>query len=91
MTNPKVDKYGNKYWYNNQGQLHRDNGPAIESKWEKSWMINGNYHRDNGPACELFGGDKYWYNNGKLHREDGPACEYASGGKQWYINGKRIE
>ena len=32
MTNPKIDKEGNKFWYNNAGQLHRKDGHAVEYK-----------------------------------------------------------
>jgi len=26
----RIDKNGDRYWYNEKGQLHRENGPAIE-------------------------------------------------------------
>jgi hypothetical protein len=25
-----VDEFGTTFWFNSQGQLHRENGPAIE-------------------------------------------------------------
>ena len=31
MTNPEIDAQGNKYWRNAKGQLHREDGPAIEN------------------------------------------------------------
>jgi hypothetical protein len=43
MGNPEINKHGIKFWYQH-GQLHRDDGPAIE--WpdgEKSWYINNQY------------------------------------------------
>ena len=88
----KVDQYGNKFWYNSKGELHRENDlPAIEyASGGKSWYLNGKYNRENDkPAIECAIGDKEWRLNGNRHRDnDKPAIEYASGSKQWYINGK---
>ena len=85
----EIDKDGTKRHYNNQNQLHCENGPAIEyADGIKYWFINDQLHREDGPAIERPNGDKDWYFNGKRHREDGPACEYANGAKYWYINGK---
>ena len=86
-----VDNNGTKRWYNEQGQLHRENGPAIEwAEGIKSWYINGQRHREDGPAIEWASGDKYWYINDQRHRENGPAIEYASGDKYWYLNGEEL-
>ena len=85
----KVDKYGNKRYYNAEGKLHREDGPARE--WVngyKSWYINGRLHREDGPAIEYANGHKEWHLNGKYHRENGPAVEWADGDKSWHINGK---
>ena len=87
----KIDKYGNKEWYNLKGELHRENDlPAIE--WvngTKRWYINDKLHRENDkPAVENVGG-KYWYINDLVHREnDKPAIERADGSKDWYLNDK---
>jgi len=81
-------KIGTRY-YNNAGQLHREDGPAVERvDGYKAWYLNGEYHRTDGPAIEMANGDKEWYLNGKLHRVDGPAYEYANGHKAWWVNGK---
>ncbi len=70
-------------------ELHREDGPAIEStNGYKEWYLNGKLHREDGPALEYANGDKMWFINGKLHREDGPAIEYADGDKAWFINDK---
>ena len=64
MSNPKVDEHG-AYWYNEKGQLHRVDGPAIE--WvngDKEWHLNEKRHREDGPAVEWKDGSKYWYLNG---------------------------
>lgn len=49
------------HWYKD-GELHRDGGPAIESRQS----------REARPHVQK------WYRNGKLHREDGPAVIYPS-------------
>ena len=77
-------------YYNDEGQKHREDGPAIEYvNGGKQWWLDGKLHRENGPAVEYFDGDKYWYLNGKNHREDGPAIEYANGAKEWFFKGER--
>ena len=76
-------------WYNDKGQYHREDGPAIEcSNGTKLWYLNGQRHRENGPAAEWSDGYKSWWLNGQLHREDGPAIEYINGTKLWYLNGQ---
>ena len=84
----EVDSYGTRRYYNNAGQMHRDNGPAVLTAFEtKIWMQNGLKHRTDGPAVVWFDGTKQWYQNGHRHRTDGPAIEYADGRKNWYVNG----
>ena len=91
MIEYKVKVYENRTeWFLN-GQLHREDGPAIEyAKGDKSWFLNGERHREDGPAIDYANGDKSWYLNGKLHREDGPALEWADGYKYWYLNGEKL-
>jgi hypothetical protein len=76
-------------WAKN-GELHRENGPAVSTYSAKKWYQNGKRHRLDGPAIEFANGNKEWYQHGKCHREDGPAIEDADGNKSWYINGKHI-
>jgi hypothetical protein len=79
---------GTKQWLLN-GELHREDGPAIEAaNGTKHWCLNGKLHREDGPAVERANGTKQWFLNGKLHREDGPAIEAADGSKQWCLNGE---
>ncbi|MDE1834530.1 MAG: hypothetical protein KGH64_04285, partial [Candidatus Micrarchaeota archaeon] len=79
-----------KEYRNEQGQLHRANGPAIEyANGGKEWYLNGKRHRTDGPAVEYADGYKAWYLNGQRHRTDGPAVEYADGSKEWYLNDQR--
>ena len=85
-----VDEYGTKRWYLN-GELHREDGPAVEwDDGDEYWYLNGDLHREGGPAVELVNGYKIWYLNDDLHREDGPAIEYAYGDKAWYLHGKEF-
>jgi len=87
---PEIDWYGNKIWYNEDRQFHREDGPAIEgASGTKEWWVNGELHREDGPAIEHEDGTKGWFINGQLHREDGPAVEWASGTKEWWLNGER--
>jgi hypothetical protein len=85
----ETDTNGNKYWCNDNGELHRTDGPAIERKdGQLEWWVNGELHRTDGPAIEWSDGDRYWYFNDKIHRTDGPAVEYANGDRCWYFNNK---
>jgi len=87
--NPVIDEDGDKYWYNDHDEYHREDGPAVEyADGTKEWRINGELHREDGPAIEYANGDKQWWINGNRHREDGPAIERANGSKQWWKNHK---
>ena len=78
-----------EYWFT--GQLHREDGPAVEcDNGHKEWRFYGKLHREDGPAIEYFNGSKEWYINGQLHREDGPAVVMLNGGKEWWINGSKL-
>ncbi len=82
---------GDIIYLNDKNELHRLNGPAIESvEGNKYWFENGKRHRLDGPAVRGIDGDKLWYRNGELHRLDGPAIEYENGNKFFYINGNKL-
>ena len=85
----EIDKFGNKFWKNKEGLLHRLDGPALE--WPggggKRWYENGLLHRLDGPAYTTNSGYKQWRFRGSIHREDGPAIIYATGGKEWWVDG----
>ena len=77
-------------WINDNGELHRLDGPAAEFKnGDKHWYQNGERHRLDGPAIEYNIGTKCWYQNGKRHRLDGPAIDWFDRKKEWYIKGKQ--
>ena len=85
----EVDEYGNKFWYNENGEYHRLDGPAVEcANGYKMWCQNDQRHRLDGPAVEWPDGTKMWYQNGLYHRLDGPALEWADGDKEWCIEGE---
>lgn len=57
---------GNVRWYHN-GQLHRDDGPAIErADGTKQWYHRGYLHRDDGPAIKYSSGEVAWYIHGTM-------------------------
>jgi hypothetical protein len=64
--------FGNKYWLNKQGKLHRREGPAFEdANGFKEWCINGKTHRLDGPAVEYPDGDKeYWIDDRQYSYEN---------------------
>jgi hypothetical protein len=87
----EIDEYGDKIWYNDAGQIHREDGPAIEaSNGSKYWYVNGKFHREDGPAWASRSGSKTWYINGKLHKLDGPAIDWTNDHKEWWIDGEQI-
>ena len=78
-------------WFNEKGQRHRLDGPAIEeANGSKSWWQHDQLHRLDGPAVEMANGYKAWYQKGQRHRLDGPAVEWADGFKAWFINGQEL-
>ncbi len=84
-----VDEDKTIRWYNDKGELHRLDGPAVEmTDGSKLWYVDGKIHRLDGPAIECPDGYKQWYVDDKLHRLGGPAVEDADGYKAWYVNGE---
>ena len=60
----KVDEHGTIRYRNELGQLHREDGPAVEySNGDKTWWYNGKCHREDGPAVQWSNGYKSWYLN----------------------------
>ena len=72
MIEYTVQVYNNRtIWLNKEGQLHREDGPAVEhSDGSKEWFLNDKHHREDGPAVEYANGDKEWYINDKELTED---------------------
>jgi len=77
------------FWYDDQGQRHRDDGPAIMyASGTESWYRHGLMHREGGPAS-ISKAYKCWYICGKRHRDDGPAVVRSNGAKEWWVLGQR--
>ena len=75
-------------WRNEDGQLHRATGPAIEcTNGHKVWYWKGLIHREDGPALQYEDGTKEWFLGDLRHRTDGPAIEYSNGDRMWYSGG----
>jgi hypothetical protein len=90
----RINKEGSRFWYNSKGELHRENGPAVEkADGHKEWWVNGLYHRVDAPAVERIDGGNCWFLNGVRHRDNGPALESYKGNnswyRAWYLNGDK--
>jgi len=86
-TKIMVNKDGDKFYLNDEGQHHRLDGPAFEySDGSKEWAINGNFHRNIDPSVEQTDGRKYWFFKNKGHRIGG---SFSSTQKCWFIFDKR--
>jgi len=59
------------------GELHREDGPAIElANGTKIWYIHGKCHREDGPACEYTDGDEeYWHRGYRIDMIDDKLIE----------------
>jgi len=68
----EIDDQGNIMYYNEKGEFHRLNGPAIEwSDGSSSYWVNGKLHRLDGPARIFFGNDvEYWVNGNYLTKKE---------------------
>lgn len=62
------DGYGNIFYRNHLGQLHRVDGPAIITvEGNTYWYLNGTRHREGGPAVEWSGDRRMWFLDGKQY------------------------
>jgi len=89
-SNPSINSAGDKLWYDNNGNLHRENGPAtIRKNGVNEWFYYGKLHRIGGPAVYNTNNNEYYeyYEFGKLHRMDGPAICHGKH-KEWYVADK---
>ena len=87
-TEKVVNHYGDVFYFNAKGKLHRLDGPAVEYSYgTKEWWNNNSLHRDDGPAVEFSNGKKVWWVCNNLHRLDGPALLFLDI-QHWYIKHK---
>jgi hypothetical protein len=72
MKEYKVKVYSDRIeWFNLEGKLHREDGPAVEwANGDKCYYINGKLHREDGPALEFANGDKAYYINDEYLTEE---------------------
>jgi len=71
MIEYRVKVYDDREEWCLNGQLHREDGPAIKcSNGDKEWWLNGKRHRENGPAVTWSNGDEYWYLEGKEYTKE---------------------
>ena len=105
MEEHKILPDGREVWLDENGEFHREDGPAVI--WPKGemiydnhtgeelpdpleeWFFHGEPHRIGGPAKIWNNGVKEWFLNGECHREDGPAFENSDGYKQWWLHDKQ--
>jgi len=90
-TNYTVDKIGNKYHYDDEGNLHSmfDEPAVILESGEQKWYYKGLLHREEKPAVQIPGYENQYYEMGQKHRMNGPAIESIDGEEYW-INGNQI-
>lgn len=74
-------------WLDENGEVHRADGPAEETEHDIEWRFHGKYHRVDGPAV-ITQSSSIWWLNGKIHREGGPAIIMADGGQVWMFHGE---
>jgi len=67
-----VDPGGNIRYYDENGELHRLDGPAYEGiDGEKAWFLHGKQHRVDGPAViHPDGGRQWWVHDWLIGRSD---------------------
>ena len=65
-----INKFGTIYYYNENNEYHREDGPAVEYvSGYKEWWKNGKRHREGGPAIEWSNGEKRYFYNSILYSE----------------------
>lgn len=84
-----VIKFDGCTFHYREGELHRDDGPAVEeNNGNTKWFRNGLQHRDDGPAILYPEYKEAWLIMGHYHRIAGPAIKYADGREEWYSYGQ---
>jgi hypothetical protein len=81
---------GFEYWTDDYDRYHREDGPAIISKYGVAWYCHGQRHRIGAPAIIMRKFEFQWFQYNKLHRLDGPAIEYFDK-EEWWIDGIQID
>lgn len=88
---------GVDYWYNTEGQLHREDGPAIyglANRDKNRWFVDGlelseQEYAEHSFKKESPSGAIYYVDwHGQQHRTDGPARIEKNGNKLWHSHGE---
>ncbi len=71
----EVDQLGTIRYFNSEGLLHRQHGPAQMGISHEGWFCDGKLHRVGGPAytyTEKYGGRTVsaWYTHGQHQRSE---------------------
>lgn len=80
ISRPHPVGNGDIHWYYG-GQLHREDGPAIERAGGYSWYINGKLHRLDGPAIEY---------RGRTFRQSNRSDIQMVDAGEWYVYGLHV-
>ena len=80
MESSYINENGAKVWKLPNGNLHREDGPAVEysNGSGKEWYLNGDLHREGGPAVEWANGYKEWWINDIQYTEQEYKIEMRS-------------
>ena len=63
---PEINSNGTKRWFNSEGKIHRENGPAvIWTDGTVCYYQDGKRHREDGPAIIWYNGDEEYWEYGK--------------------------
>lgn len=95
---PTIRK-ANIHYYYYEDKLHREDGPAVISRRERTsnrkgkdkleWYRHGKRHREDGPASvDSIEGIEMWFYDGLMHRGDDLPAYSSRLEKKWYICGK---
>lgn len=85
MATVEIDSHGTKRYYNDKGDFHREDGPAIINLAGRiRFMKNGKPHCfDGNPSVIDRDGTRSWQ-VGLIHsRKDGPSLVRPNGYKSW--------
>lgn len=86
----KVKTHCSFLWFNEDGVLHRDDGPACDYfDGGEEWFTNGARNRISGLPAVTKKSKKEWYENDLLHRYGAPAIQYDNGDYEHFVQGKR--
>lgn len=71
------------------GEYHREDGPALWDGFSTRWYWHGSVHCVDGPAVVIPDlRREEWWLKGVRHRVDGPAFVQEGSREEWWVNGK---